>query len=174
LPNYIWFNPQWSLKNTLVPMSGVQLLKFRGSQLKSIKANIWFCSIFQTYLHITINFTFKKSVFFKMSHKHVALLTILASYFDIIFLILEISILIWICFYKRDCYVRSATQKSKRELNFESMTHTKSADVVVTIKSYFDIIFLILEISLRNFAWLYYISSHINQNSFWKPDTSLL
>lgn len=46
-PIHIWFNPQWSLKNTLVPMSGVQLLKFRGSQLKSTKANIWFCFIFQ-------------------------------------------------------------------------------------------------------------------------------
>jgi hypothetical protein len=53
-----------------------------------------------TYLHITINFTFKKSVFFKMSHKHVALLTILASYFDI-----------RICFYKRDCYVRNTNTK---------------------------------------------------------------
>ena len=55
LPNSygIWFNPQWSLKNTLVPMSGVQLLKFRGSQLKSTKANIRFCFIFQEKLYKT-------------------------------------------------------------------------------------------------------------------------
>lgn len=52
-PIHIWFNPQWSLKNTLVPMSGVQLLKFRGSQLKSTKANIWFCFIFQERLYKT-------------------------------------------------------------------------------------------------------------------------
>ena len=47
-------------------------------------------------------------------------------------------LILWICFYKRDCYVRSATQKyviSKRKLNLESMTHTKSANVVVTINT---------------------------------------
>jgi hypothetical protein len=51
------------------------------------------------------------------------------------------------------------------------MSH-KHVALLTILASYFDIIFLILEISLRNFAFLYYISNHINQNSFWKPDTS--